>query len=421
MRIVLADCYHDSDKGGGGILAGAVRSIERVCAEQDVKPELSLLFRFSDDDPAFGNAARFSSREFPDCAILPAPVSSRRGPGWRWLPWALRALIAAPLRLLFPRLSRHPAVRAMRQADVVIFKGGNFYRSWSRCVLPDAVALFLLTYTLLLARRLGKRTCVISHTFGPFHSRLSHRLMGWALRHADYISCREEPSRQALLACGLPPEAVHVTPDTGFGAWAAPDIAALLAQHSLEPGAYAAVTARPWFYGDDSAYRAYVAAMAKLCDHLVETVGAVALVVQNDGSHSRNEPDLPPLRDILAAMIRGDRATLIDADLPFDALTAIYGHGALTLGTRLHSCIFSLAAGTPPIAVAYSHKAIGIMGMASAGDYVLDIANLSVADGVRMIDDVLARRDELSARQTARVAELRSEIDGMMRTVLFPD
>jgi colanic acid/amylovoran biosynthesis protein len=158
--------------------------------------------------------------------------------------------------------------------------------------------------------------------------------------------------------------------------------------------------------------------MASLCDHLADRAGRVALVVQNEGSHSRNEPDIGPLRDILAAMARGEQAVLMDDDLAFDELTAIYGHARLTLGTRLHSCIFSLAACTPAIAVAYGHKAVGIMGMADAGDFVLDIADLSVDDGRQMIDDVLERREELAARQSARVVQLRADIDAMMRTVL---
>ena len=51
MKIVLADCYHDSDKGGGGMVAGALSAIRHACAEADKEADVSLLFRFSEDDP----------------------------------------------------------------------------------------------------------------------------------------------------------------------------------------------------------------------------------------------------------------------------------------------------------------------------------------------------------------------------------
>jgi polysaccharide pyruvyl transferase WcaK-like protein len=426
MRIVLADCYHDSDKGGGGIVAGALRAIEAVCARRGVEADIALMYRFSADDPRFASAARLTRREFPDYPVLPAPISSRRGPGLAWLPWAVRALGAAPLRLLAPRWSRHPSVRALRVADAVVFKGGHFYRSWRRNPVLDAGALFLLTYPVLLATRLGRRCALVSHSFGPFQSAAARRMIRRVLSRADYVSCRERHSRDILLACGLRPEQVAVTPDTGFGAYPA-DAARteeLLARYALTPGRYAAVTARPWFFTrggrDEAKYRRYIVGMAALCDYLAEAkVARVALVVQNDGAHSRREPDLGPLRDIQAAMARRASAVLVDDDLSFRDLTALYGGALLTLGVRMHSCIFSLAAGTPALAVAYGHKSRGIMEMAGAERFVLDVADLSADEGRRLIDEIVAQRDALSARFRARVAELRAGIEAAMERALF--
>jgi len=58
MKIVVADCNHDSDKGGGGILAGALEAIRRACKARGRRPEVTLLYRFSQDDPRFRSAAR---------------------------------------------------------------------------------------------------------------------------------------------------------------------------------------------------------------------------------------------------------------------------------------------------------------------------------------------------------------------------
>ncbi len=422
MKIVIGDCYHDSDKGGGGILSGALDALRAACRERGVEPQIALMFRFSADDPRFATASRHIQKTFPDLNVLPAPLSSRRGPGLFWLLWVLRVLVTWPLRLLFPAWSRHPAVRALRQADLVVFKGGHFYRSRSRHALWDFLAMLLVTYPLMLAGRLRKPWCVLSQTFGPFSTAMSRLWIGRVMKGACLIACREATSRNYLIECHLDPDLMKVIPDTAFGTHAADDrrTGEILSRHGLEIGRYLAVNARPWFHKqDDDGCQHYYRAMAALCDYAVSRHGLkVALVVQNDGMHHEHESDAPALREIHSRMQQSQAAVILEEDLSFDELAALYQHAALTLASRLHSCIFSLAGGTPAICAAYGHKGRGVMNLAGAGDFLLDMDRIDVEQGKNLIDRIVAQRPALSREISSRVAEHRKDVLQCARSIV---
>ena len=427
MNIVVADCYHDSDKGGGGIIGGTLEAIYNVCRRHNCDPQISLLYRFSADDPRFASASRLTSKVFPQAKILPAPISSQHGPGLKWIFWFFKVFLVGPIRLLFPGLSGHVSVKALRKADIVIFKGGHFYRSWTKNPVLDTVALYLLTYTLLMCRRLKCRFCVLSHSFGPFHSNWSRRIISFALERAEYLSCRESISKDNLTACGMKNEKIHVDCDLGFAVTSTgqKQTEDILKSHGLKPFEYVAVTARPWFQsqrkqGIEEAYNKYIKNMAEMCDYVIEhRHKKITLVLQNDGAHSVNEPDIFPLRDIRQNIRNKNEAIIMDNDFTFEELVAIYANAELTIGTRLHSCIFSFAVGTPSIAVGYAHKAEGIMKMMDAENFVLRIENLSASDGKRMIDEITSNRNELSAKYINRVKELKDNLFISMERSLF--
>lgn len=429
MNIVLADCFHDSDKGGGGLIGGALRIISEVCSKRNCIPQISLVYRFSEDDPRYKDAARLTSQEFPNVKILPAPISSRRGSGIHWISWLFRAYIQTFLRLLFPSLSKHPSIRAFQNADLIIFKGGHFYRSYSKNRFGDALILYRSFFSIIMAIRLKKKCFLLSHSFGPFHSTSSKKIVTAILMRTSKVYCRESISRDILIECGIAPEHVSVSPDLGFATYGTTPnrITAILEQYGLKLYKYVAVTARPWFYlerkqGREEKYRSYIKNLSKLCDYIAENIAEkVALVVQNDGAHNVTEPDIEPLQDIFKSMANRDTAIIMDEDFSFRELTSIYGNALLTLGTRLHSCIFSLSAGTPAIAIAYSHKANGIMDMAGAEKYILDINNLSFDEGKKMIEDILSMREVQSKVYTTRVNELRKELYMLFEKILYND
>jgi colanic acid/amylovoran biosynthesis protein len=246
------------------------------------------------------------------------------------------------------------------------------------------------------------------------------------MQQASYLSCRESISKDILASCGIPPEKIDVICDAGFATYSCSQekTSELLEKYNLSKSNYIAVTARPWFQkeiskGNRSHYDNYVKTMASLCDYLVHDKNKnIALIVQNDGAHSINEPDIVPLQDIFNKMSYSDSAIILDDDFTFDELTSLYENAFITIGTRLHSCIFSLSAATPAIAVAYAHKAQGIMTMLDASEFILDIENPSVSKGKGLIEKLSSEHDVLSEKYRKKTQILCDEIYSIMQKII---
>ena len=88
----------------------------------------------------------------------------------------------------------------------------------------------------------------------------------------------------------------------------------------------------------------------------------------------------------------------IDATWSPAELQTAYGQMDLFVGTRLHSNIFALTAGTPVIAIAYYYKTYGIMQMLGLSEWVLDIRTIA--------DQELEQRLELLWQQCADLRHL---------------
>jgi colanic acid/amylovoran biosynthesis protein len=85
----------------------------------------------------------------------------------------------------------------------------------------------------------------------------------------------------------------------------------------------------------------------------------------------------------------------------------MYAAADLHLGTRMHSDILAMSAGTPAVAIAYEDKTVGLMEMMDLRDLLLDIESLAAPE----LEAVLARawddRRALRARLAPKVADLR--------------
>ncbi|MFN3334437.1 MAG: polysaccharide pyruvyl transferase family protein, partial [Caldilinea sp.] len=109
---------------------------------------------------------------------------------------------------------------------------------------------------------------------------------------------------------------------------------------------------------------------------------------------SQAEDDRIPSRRVAAGLRAcGASIALIDATWSPAELQTAYGQMDIFIGTRLHSNIFALTAGTPVVAIAYFYKTFGIMQMLGLSEWVLDIWTVT--------DQELEQRLELLWQQRA--------------------
>lgn len=324
------------------------------------------------------------------------------------------------VRGLFPKTAR--LFDLFRSADVVVSKGGNFILDTG-----GRVPTFLLPmHPLVVASILGVPTVVYAQSVGPFRRRWLLPLVRYGLRRMDLLLIRE-PDSLKLLPSGLDPARVKLTCDEAFLLDPAPDLPPHLAK--LAEGRTIGATALQWRFPGNEANAeesrgAYYDAMARTMDAIVEKEDVNVVFIPHQAQWAR-ENDIDAINEIVKRAKHAGRMRIAPEDTtPAQAIALIQRCQAF-VGTRLHSVIFSIAAGTPALAIGYLPKSKGTMEMLGLGDWVLSIDTLESDVLVSRVHDVLAdparsKAKVMAAREKARAlarqnVELTSELAAARR------
>jgi colanic acid/amylovoran biosynthesis protein len=375
---------------------------------------------FSHDEAAVrGHLDRLALRSVP--ALIPL----RQHRGWsraRWLAHlALVGLAVLAVRVLGWRVLRIlPGVvaepmRALRAADVVISKAGGHLHSTAERRVGSSTYLFTIWASTVLKRP----TVIYAQSVGPFSSRLADAVARRALRGVALATAREPRSHQWLGSTLADPARLHLTADEGF---------------HMQPGGEAAerppelgITAIAWRYPGHpdprAAANAYEQALLDVARWYVdERGGRVSVVRWLTGGH--REDDREVIDRLVARIDRPGRVEAIGPFTPLDASRRL-GQMEMLVGSRLHSAIFAMVAGTPALAIEYLPKTGEIMAMAVGEGRVVPIEQvgggrlLAAAQALhrdlptvretlsRTIPDLRARAAE-NARLVARLVEAAS-------------
>ncbi|MCP4266433.1 MAG: hypothetical protein GY777_12815 [Candidatus Brocadiaceae bacterium] len=432
MKILIIDGFHDSDRGGAGIIAGLVSTLYKIARESGKTIEIGLVYRYSEDDAIFRSAARHTKKAFPDIKIYGTPIRTfRKNTGLLGKIDFLSILLHAFLKLLFPSLFSDKVVRAMKNADIVISKGGHFYQSNQKSLFNDLIYSFLSYYNLLLVIRLRKKFALIAHSVGPFNNYVSKKLTKLVFKKGSLLGTREQISKNILVGMGIEESIIEVIPDTAFALTPADknDLNKYLDKKGLKETKYAIFTPRYWDFetsdaaDSDTLYRNYLRSSAEIADYLIEAKYAdkILLVVHNDGQHVALEDDSKPVNEIFRAIRNKQEVMVIDDDLPPEMQSTLYGNAVITVGTRMHSVIFALVGGGPAIAISYNHKTEGIMKMLGLEKYVLSIDTIDLSTTKEMIQILIAEEARVMENVTAKIQEFRFIIEKSLKKVIFTD
>lgn len=393
-------------------------------------------------------------RLFPGCALTvamndPGPVEGAAVVGsfvtWLRRPapddrWKAGALAAAPLTLLRLRRAlgamrrggaggpsfsgpRRALLDAYRDADLVVGCPGGYLFSSGRLGLPLMLALLAMTAAVWA----GKPLYMLPHSIGPLHRRWEFAWVGWLAERTRTLLLRDAESL-ALLRLGGGCYS-HATVTADLALLLRPDGAetgrALLAGLGIDagaPGPLLGMTLMNW--GAQSRLFAaqpdYEAGMAAAARAFVERHGGTVVLFPQVTGPSLPDDDRVParrMRDRLADL--GGRVVLVDEPVEAKTLQSAYGLMDLFVGTRLHSNLFALTAGTPVVAIAYRPKTRGVMAMAGMGDWVIDIEDVRGDALALLVDAAWAQRNALRTHLRAALAGLEQDAEralGAIRT-----
>ncbi|MBX9457352.1 MAG: polysaccharide pyruvyl transferase family protein [Rhizobium sp.] len=330
--VLLDECIHEiRAKFPDAEIAGAV--FEGIDAARAVHPDVAWSERIG-NAPA-GGAGRIKAMVY----LLAAWFSA-------WLPLLGRILPARQRQTL----------EAIRSSDVVISAPGGYIHDTN-------FAYFIALLHIHLGTIMKKIVILAPQSVGPIERPLSRAVARHVLGKVPYLCARESYSWDFLaLDLKLPEKNVYRTGDSAFWNSHVEDNPALIDGIFESLGVAKdkpifGMTVVKWSFPKSKTSAAdldrYTDAVARAADHMAETYG-LQPVIFNQVSE-----DLPASLDVQR---KAKCNVVVDqTSREPDILRAMIARSQVFLGTRFHSCIFSMMAGRPTFAIAYLPKTEYIM------------------------------------------------------------
>lgn len=295
----------------------------------------------------------------------------------------------------------------LKELDLLMVTGSNQF-------LDNFGGPWGFPYTLLkwtvLARSAGVRVAFVSVGAGPLDSPLSHRMIRFAIRHACYLSFRDEASRSL------------VDPDNRFQGSVFPDLAFAIDKPTYAaPGRVddaenpviainpmAVYDARYWYIKDPERYRAYV-------DKMTEFVAVLLDEGFSPKLFATQVKDENVINDIVIRLAdQGRDRRVVDSlfvriDTVADLLTFLC-NADIVVPTRFHGTVLALWAGKPTIGVCYYRKAFDLLEFFGQAQYAFDLDAVTAGELRSTLATAIADRDKIAARIQATSSDIRTAL-----------
>jgi colanic acid/amylovoran biosynthesis protein len=284
---------------------------------------------------------------------------------------------------LFPKLS------------ALVVKGGGFLHSYGK--VYDAYVMYYFLFDLLLAQKYDINTIIFPNSIGPLKNKFAKRLVKRVLKKSTFVSVREDVSKK------------FVEENLDLKTFKFPDLGFFLKNSDFDAEEYLrnkginlqkkniAITLRPYrFDGYDNPtelYAQYLSEVRSFIEYQINNEYEITLFAHTLGP-SAHEDDRIALKDVYNTFDDQYSKSLHyieDFNLDCRQVQTIYANYNLVIGTRFHSVIFALNAGTPAIAIAYGgNKSYGIMKDIGLPEYVVGIESVKAIVLNQLTDQLLA-------------------------------
>jgi colanic acid/amylovoran biosynthesis protein len=314
--------------------------------------------------------------------------------------WALFYSIGVSL----PLGSKKETVRAIIDADLVLVSGGGFLNDNYK------PAVFGRLYEIFFAKTIGKHVGIYSHSIGPFNTFGYRNLARKVFGRTDIITVRENISAELVnkLQIAVP---IHVVPDAAF-ALNTDEVPNknIPIQMEDQDKEMVSISVRKWhLYKTDSGHSKYVEALSKVGDMLVERGYKIVFCSTCTGFMGYPMDDRKTAREIQLRIKNKEQVLIIDEYMDPESMINIYSKMSFHIGTRMHSNIYSLMAGTPTIPIAYEHKTLGVMRMFDLEDLVVDINDISPEKVMEKVEILLNDYEVIKGKIESGVERIRME------------
>ena len=281
-------------------------------------------------------------------------------------------------RFNIPKICYH-----MKKTSLLISGGGSLIQD----VTSDKSLAYYLTI-INLAHKMGTKVMLYSNGIGPILNKRNYAKIRQTLNRAECITLRENSSLEELERIGVSNPNTMVTADPAFTLQPAGDdiVDNILKSCGIESGEdFACVAVRPW----KTIGREFEEALAESARHLRKRHGLKVLFVPMQC------PKDADITNRIAAR-GGEGSAAAPENMSPAEILGIAGRAKLVIGMRLHTLIYAARVATPIIGLIYDPKVSAIMDYIGQGS-CLPVESLNPITLNRMIDEVMANHDEISA------------------------
>jgi polysaccharide pyruvyl transferase WcaK-like protein len=430
MKIVVTHGYSDSNKGDLAITSATIQAIKRIRPDA----EITMLSTFKKNSKDFWYHNRMMKDEgiAIEEGILPSPYVD----GEKSLKNNLMAVMRLVVNVIQLKVSmyvpflgklfggtQYKALKIMKQADLIVVKGGQFIYN-DKEDLRGNLFLWRTLQPLEVGIKLNKPIYIMGQSIGPFATDKSKAVAFNTLKNCSKLILREQLSYD-LMKEQIPEEKLELAPDMAF--LIKEKETRIKELKELEGKDILGITVVNWTFPEqqdvqlakENYINNLVSAVKEASEkHSLTPVFIPQVTVRH---HGKSDNDLIK---IAQAKLKEENITsyFIDEDLTANEMSNVYKSCKILIGTRLHSCILALTAGTPVVAIRYQgYKTQGVMKMAGLGQYVHDINDVKKDELLLSIDDVLANYKSVKNQIQHNIEQMQIELEDKIREILWSD
>ena len=273
-------------------------------------------------------------------------------------------------------------MRHMKKAEMLISGGGTLIQDGT-----STKSLWYYLSVIRLALKNGLKVMLYSNGIGPLNKASNANQTAKVLNKVNLITLRDEASYKTLREIGVTVPETLVTADPVFGLDCADKERGkrLLEEAGVPKGnRILGVSVRRW---QDSG-RDFEKAVAAACDYAAEKYGMYPVFIP-----MQPEKDMPVSQSIIRLMKA--KASAISGRRSVEDIMSIFGCLDMCIGMRLHSLIYSAAAGVPLIGLAYDPKIVSFMAYTHQNLYI-NVHELKEKELCRMVDECMDKYEDMA-------------------------
>lgn len=311
----------------------------------------------------------------------------------------LRILLFAVIFRLSPnyaeRICQNSIVHAYLSADIVLSTGGTIFTESQR-----STSFYIHSLQVVAAILFRKRVMIFGQSIGPIQKRLNVLLMRAILNRVHVIALREAISKEWLDRLGVRNGKINVTSDPAFLLTRQKSNRAerILAHENIthDRGPFIGLCPRYWSFPNAPA-RERLQMLKNYVESLVDTVDKIcrdrdATFVLIPMCTSPRDDDRQIIRVIHERVKEKGQVSILTGDYDPLELINIFEQFDLVLGSRMHSNILALIAGTPTVCIACEHKTLGLIRSLGMRDEVIPIDSITSQALIRLTENSLRNR-----------------------------